>query len=65
MVILRLLSEEVFDYSAEQMTQSKIKNLKNRGGNPVVVPTGSLILYPRHTSLCFNADFYGADSGAA
>ena len=30
MVILRLLSEEVFDYSAEQMTQSKIKNLKNQ-----------------------------------
>jgi len=30
MVILRLLSEEVFDYSAEQMTQIKIKNLKNQ-----------------------------------
>ena len=30
MVILRLLSEEVFAYSAEQMTQSKIKNLKNQ-----------------------------------
>lgn len=30
MVILRLLSEEVFDYSAEQMTQTKIKNLKNQ-----------------------------------
>ncbi|KAF9246482.1 CRM1 C terminal-domain-containing protein [Melanogaster broomeanus] len=30
MVILRLLSEEVFDYSAEQLTQLKIKNLKNQ-----------------------------------
>ena len=30
MVILRLLSEEVFDYSAEQMTQTRIKNLKNQ-----------------------------------
>jgi exportin-1 len=30
MVILRLLSEEVFDYSAEQMTQAKTKNLKNQ-----------------------------------
>ncbi|OCH95617.1 hypothetical protein OBBRIDRAFT_788159 [Obba rivulosa] len=30
MVILRLLSEEVFDYSAEQMTQAKVKNLKNQ-----------------------------------
>ncbi|KAI6022703.1 CRM1 C terminal-domain-containing protein [Pisolithus marmoratus] len=30
MAILRLLSEEVFDYSAEQMTQTKIKNLKNQ-----------------------------------
>ncbi|KAI0041543.1 hypothetical protein FA95DRAFT_1683146 [Auriscalpium vulgare] len=30
MVILRLLSEEVFDFSAEQMTQTKIKNLKNQ-----------------------------------
>lgn len=30
MVILRLLSEEVFDYSAEQLTQTKIKNLKNQ-----------------------------------
>lgn len=30
MVILRLLSEEVFDYSADQMTQTKIKNLKNQ-----------------------------------
>jgi len=28
MAILRLLSEEVFDYSAEQMTSSKTKNLK-------------------------------------
>ncbi|KAG0135947.1 exportin KapK [Tuber indicum] len=28
MAILRLLSEEVFDFSAEQMTQSKTKNLK-------------------------------------
>ncbi|KAF8458891.1 CRM1 C terminal-domain-containing protein [Terfezia claveryi] len=28
MVILRLLSEEVFDFSAEQMTQTKTKNLK-------------------------------------
>ncbi|KAG6919966.1 Exportin-1 [Tephrocybe rancida] len=30
MVILKLLSEEIFDYSAEQMTQTKIKNLKNQ-----------------------------------
>jgi exportin-1 len=30
MVILRLLSEEVFDYSAEQLTQTKIKGLKNQ-----------------------------------
>ncbi|KAA1479377.1 hypothetical protein DENSPDRAFT_886693 [Dentipellis sp. KUC8613] len=30
MVILKLLSEEIFDYSAEQMTQLKIKNLKNQ-----------------------------------
>lgn len=30
MVILRLLSEEVFDYSADQMTQVKTKNLKNQ-----------------------------------
>ncbi|KIO27462.1 hypothetical protein M407DRAFT_190749 [Tulasnella calospora MUT 4182] len=30
MVILKLLSEEIFDFSAEQMTQSKIKNLKNQ-----------------------------------
>ncbi|KAH7026853.1 CRM1 C terminal-domain-containing protein [Linnemannia elongata] len=29
MVILKLLSEEIFDYSAEQMTQVKTKNLKN------------------------------------
>ena len=29
MVILKLLSEEVFDFSAEQMTQEKAKNLKN------------------------------------
>ncbi|KAJ2722606.1 Karyopherin transporter [Coemansia sp. Benny D115] len=28
MAILKLLSEEVFDYSAEQMTQAKTKNLK-------------------------------------
>lgn len=28
MVILRLLSEEVFDYSADQMTSTKTKNLK-------------------------------------
>ncbi|KAK2032183.1 hypothetical protein LX32DRAFT_650188 [Colletotrichum zoysiae] len=28
MVILRLLSEEVFDYSAEQMTSTKTRNLK-------------------------------------
>ncbi|KAI5808999.1 CRM1 C terminal-domain-containing protein [Peziza echinospora] len=28
MAILRLLSEEVFDFSAEQMTQTKTKNLK-------------------------------------
>lgn len=28
MAILRLLSEEVFDYSAEQMTSAKTKNLK-------------------------------------
>ncbi|KAB8606234.1 hypothetical protein FH972_025864 [Carpinus fangiana] len=30
MVILRLLSEEVFDYSADQMTSTKTKNLKAR-----------------------------------
>lgn len=30
MIILRLLSEEVFDYSAEQMTTTKTKNLKNQ-----------------------------------
>ncbi|KAG0048244.1 Karyopherin transporter [Gryganskiella cystojenkinii] len=29
MIILKLLSEEIFDYSAEQMTQVKTKNLKN------------------------------------
>ncbi|KAL6946877.1 Karyopherin transporter [Hanseniaspora vineae] len=29
MVILRLLSEEIFDYSAEQMTQAKTMKLKN------------------------------------
>ncbi|KAG0001063.1 Karyopherin transporter [Entomortierella chlamydospora] len=29
MVILKLLSEEIFDFSAEQMTQVKTKNLKN------------------------------------
>lgn len=33
MVILRLLSEEIFDYSAEQMTQAKIKSLKNQLGD--------------------------------
>ncbi|PRT54062.1 Exportin-1 [Wickerhamiella sorbophila] len=32
MTILRLLSEEVFDYSAEQMTQAKISNLKSQLG---------------------------------
>lgn len=30
MIILKLLSEEIFDFSAEQMTQQKIKNLKNQ-----------------------------------
>lgn len=30
MVILKLLSEEIFDFSAEQMTQVKTKNLKNQ-----------------------------------
>jgi exportin-1 len=30
MAILRLLSEEIFDYSAEAMTQAKTKNLKNQ-----------------------------------
>ncbi|KAJ7685024.1 CRM1 C terminal-domain-containing protein [Mycena polygramma] len=30
MIILKLLSEEIFDFSAEQMTQTKIKNLKNQ-----------------------------------
>lgn len=29
MVILKLLSEEIFDFSAEQMTHTKIMNLKN------------------------------------
>ncbi|KAL9940160.1 hypothetical protein V8E36_000865 [Tilletia maclaganii] len=30
MVILRLLSEEIFDFSAEQMTQAKTKHMKNQ-----------------------------------
>ena len=30
MVILKLLSEEIFDYSAEQMTHTKVRNLKNQ-----------------------------------
>ncbi|KAJ7738510.1 CRM1 C terminal-domain-containing protein [Mycena maculata] len=30
MIILKLLSEEIFDFSAEQMTQTKTKNLKNQ-----------------------------------
>lgn len=30
MIILKLLSEEIFDFSAEQMTQAKTKNLKNQ-----------------------------------
>jgi exportin-1 len=30
MVILKLLSEEIFDFSAEHMTQAKIKSLKNQ-----------------------------------
>jgi exportin-1 len=30
MVILKLLSEEIFDFSADQMTQAKTKNLKNQ-----------------------------------
>ena len=30
MIILKLLSEEIFDFSAEQMTQVRIKNLKNQ-----------------------------------
>ncbi len=30
MIILRLLSEEVFDYSAEQMTTAKTRDLKNQ-----------------------------------
>jgi exportin-1 len=29
MVILKLLSEEIFDYSAEQMTQAKTRHLKD------------------------------------
>lgn len=29
MVILKLLSEEIFDFSAEQLTHTKIMNLKN------------------------------------
>lgn len=29
MAILKLLSEEIFDFSAEQMTHTKINNLKN------------------------------------
>ncbi|KZS98963.1 hypothetical protein SISNIDRAFT_492282 [Sistotremastrum niveocremeum HHB9708] len=33
MVILKLLSEEVFDYSAEQMTSAKIKELKSQMSN--------------------------------
>jgi exportin-1 len=33
MVILKLLSEEVFDYSAEQMTQAKIKDMKAQMSN--------------------------------
>ncbi|KAH3674460.1 hypothetical protein WICMUC_003297 [Wickerhamomyces mucosus] len=32
MVILKLLSEEVFDYSADQLTQARAKNLKVRMG---------------------------------
>jgi exportin-1 len=28
MVILKLLSEDIFDFSADQMTQAKTKNLK-------------------------------------
>jgi exportin-1 len=31
MIILKLLSEEIFNYSADQMTQTKIKNLKMCG----------------------------------
>lgn len=30
MIILKLLSEEIFDFSAEQLTQVKVKNLKNQ-----------------------------------
>lgn len=30
MAVLKLLSEEIFDYSAEQMTQIKTKNLRNQ-----------------------------------
>ncbi|KAJ6606940.1 CRM1 C terminal-domain-containing protein [Mycena sp. CBHHK59/15] len=30
MAILKLLSEEIFDFSADQMTQTKTKNLKNQ-----------------------------------
>jgi exportin-1 len=30
MVILKLLSEEIFDFSADTMTQVKIKNLKQQ-----------------------------------
>jgi exportin-1 len=30
MVILKLLSEEIFDYSAEQMTQAKTRALKDQ-----------------------------------
>ncbi|KAH9934873.1 CRM1 C terminal-domain-containing protein [Fomitopsis serialis] len=30
MIILKLLSEEIFDFSAEQMTQAKVKHLKNQ-----------------------------------
>lgn len=30
MIVLKLLSEEIFDFSAEQMTQQKTKNLKNQ-----------------------------------
>jgi exportin-1 len=30
MIILKLMSEEIFDYSAEQMTTTKTRNLKNQ-----------------------------------
>lgn len=30
MAVLKLLSEEIFDFSAEQMTQAKVNNLKNQ-----------------------------------